>query len=137
MEPDELAFHSLEAVLELHDLVTKKPGTPKGVRDPEKLRSALGAVQQSAYYGDPDLFDIAAAYAFYLAERQPFVEGNKPTGWMAADGFLKANGIRADFAQDRVEQWMVDLGTHKLDRHALAQAMREDFEEAWSREKDL
>lgn len=30
-------------------------------------------------YGDPDLADLAAAYAFGLAKNHPFIDGNKRT----------------------------------------------------------
>jgi death on curing protein len=36
---------------------------------------------------------MAAAHAFHLAQNQPFVDGNKRTGLLAALVFLDLNGI--------------------------------------------
>jgi len=44
-------------------------------------------------YLHPDLFDMAAAYAFHISENQPFLDGNKRTGLAAALVFLEFNGI--------------------------------------------
>ena len=43
-------------------------------------------------YGQGDLFDIAAAYAFHLAQAQAFIDGNKRTGLGAALVYLEGNG---------------------------------------------
>jgi death-on-curing protein len=40
-----------------------------------------------------DLFEMAAAYAFHIAENQSFVDGNKRTGLAAALTFLRINGV--------------------------------------------
>lgn len=36
---------------------------------------------------------MAAAYAFHIAQNQPFVDGNKRTGLLAALVFLDLNGV--------------------------------------------
>ena len=38
------------------------------------------------------VFDLAAAYAFAVILNQPFVDGNKRTGFLAAYVFLDLNG---------------------------------------------
>ena len=53
--------------------------------------------QASATYGGDYLhaspFDMAAAYAFHIAENHPFVDGNKRTALNAALVFLGLNGF--------------------------------------------
>lgn len=44
-------------------------------------------------YGDPDLHDLAAAYAFGIAKAHAFVDGNKRTAFVTAATFLRLNGI--------------------------------------------
>ena len=44
-------------------------------------------------YLHSDLFSMAAAYAFHIAESQAFVDGNKRTGLNAALVFLLMNGL--------------------------------------------
>ena len=59
----------LETVLVAHaDQIAEHEGSP-GVRDEGALHSALARPQNLAAYGDPDLFQLAAAYA-----DEPFVE---------------------------------------------------------------
>ena len=45
-------------------------------------------------YGDPDLADLAAAYASGLAKNHPFIDGNKRTSLAACTTFLLMNGYR-------------------------------------------
>lgn len=52
--------------------------------------------QNLAAYGEPDAADLAAAYAFGLVRNHGFVDGNKRTGWLAAELFLSLNGYRFD-----------------------------------------
>ena len=47
-------------------------------------------------YLHEDLFASAAAYAFHIAEGQPFLDGNKRTGLNAALVFLELNGRTVD-----------------------------------------
>lgn len=44
--------------------------------------------ENAFYYGGGDKFDIAAAYAFHLAESQAFLDGNKRTAIACALTFL-------------------------------------------------
>ena len=57
------------------------------------VESALGAAQNTYWYGQGDLFEIAAAYAFHIAESQAFVDGNKRTALYVAVTFMEVNGI--------------------------------------------
>jgi death-on-curing protein len=51
------------------------------------------------FYGDGDLYEIAAAYAFHIAESQAYLDGNKCTGVQAAVDFLEVNGIDTALCQ--------------------------------------
>jgi len=72
-----------------------------------------------------DIFEMAAAYAFHLAESQAFVDGNKRTGLAAAYVFLALNGRRLVEQGDRLYEAMIAIGTHRLDKDGLAQVLRE------------
>jgi death-on-curing protein len=50
-----------------------------GVRDMGLLKSALARPAQLEAYGDPKVFDLAAAYAYGIVRSHPFVDGNKRT----------------------------------------------------------
>lgn len=50
-----------------------------GLRNETGLESALAQPQHVFSYADRDLADLAATYAFHLAENQLFIDGNKRT----------------------------------------------------------
>jgi len=79
-------------VLALHDEQLAEHGGSLGVRDVGLLSSALARPQNQAGYGNPSVFDLAAAYAFGIIRNHPFVDGNKRTGFLAAYVFLDLNG---------------------------------------------
>ncbi len=81
-----------ETALALHERLLGEFGGREGVRDEGLLDSALGRPQQLFAFGKPDLFDLAAAYAFGLVRNHPFVDGNKRIGFTTAILFLELNG---------------------------------------------
>lgn len=86
MEPPFLTF---EQVLYIHQEQLKAHGGRDGVRDLGILESAL-AVPKASFSGaylHSYPFGMAAAYAFHIAENQPFVDGNKRTGLVCAITF--------------------------------------------------
>jgi death on curing protein len=90
IEPLDPMFLTVEDVVELHDEQLQRFGGTAGVRDRGALESAV-AVPTATFDGNPlheNLFQMAAAYAFHLAENQPFLDGNKRTALNAALVFL-------------------------------------------------
>ncbi len=69
-------------------------GGDAGLRDRGLLESALARPQNSAAYGTPTAFDLAAAYAFGIAKNHPFVDGNKRVALVLSVTFLELNGWR-------------------------------------------
>lgn len=90
---------SLRDALAMHEEQLVEHGGAEGVRDQGLLESALARPQNLLAYGDPDLADLAAAYAAGVARNHPFVDGNKRTAWMLAVTFLDIQGydVGADF----------------------------------------
>jgi death-on-curing protein len=76
----------------IHDELIAEHGGSVGGRDAGLLSSALARAQNQAAYGEPSVFDPAAAYAFGIIRNHPFVDGNKRTGFLAAYVFLDLNG---------------------------------------------
>lgn len=81
-----------DALAALHAEQLAEHGGANGVRDQGLLESALARSENLAAYGEPDVFDLAAAYAFGIVRNHPFVDGNKRAGFMAAATFLALNG---------------------------------------------
>lgn len=89
-----------QALTALHAEQLAEHGGAAGVRDRGLLESALTRPENLAAYGEPNVFDLAAAYAFGIVKNHPFVDGNKRTGFQAAATFLLLNG-RTLIASDR------------------------------------
>lgn len=83
-----------ETVLALHEQSLSEHGGSSGIRDEGLLDSALGKPQNQFAYGAPNLFDLAASYAFGLVKNHPFIDGNKRTGFVTAILLLQLNGWR-------------------------------------------
>src|SRR2546428_13778953 len=79
-------------VLMLHEQSLAEHGGSAGIRDEGLLDSAMGKPRNLWTYGKPDLFDLAASYAFGLVKNHPFIDGNKRTGFVVAVLFLGING---------------------------------------------
>ena len=120
-------FLSLEQVEILHRRSLLLHGGGTGTRDQGGLESAVFQPQQLYFYGQPDLYDLAAAYAFHIAESQAYIDGNKRTGAAAALTFLEMNGVRTQAEPDALEQAMIGIAKHEMTKADLAQRFRELF----------
>lgn len=89
-EPKWLA---VEAVRAMHQHMIARYGGLGGVRDIGLLEAALARPRQLAAYGEPDLSELGAAYAFSILRNHPFADGNKRTALMAVYTFLQINGV--------------------------------------------
>jgi death-on-curing protein len=73
----------------------------------------------------PDVFSMAAAYAFHIAESQAFVDGNKRAGLNAALVFLLMNGWEVVDPGGRLHDAMIAIAVRSLDKPGLAQLLKE------------
>jgi death-on-curing protein len=113
-------FLTLSQVNRLHARALAEHGGQEGVREPGLVDSALVSAKNTFWYAGGDLFDIAAAYAFHLAESQAFVDGNKRVAAAAALVFLEINGARLLSAPDALERAMIQIALRRLDKQGLA-----------------
>ncbi len=80
-------------LLAVHDRLLADHGGDGGIRDEGLLESALAKPRNLFAYAKPDLFELAASYAFGIVRNHPFLDGNKRTGFVAAAAFLDTNGF--------------------------------------------
>jgi death-on-curing protein len=124
----EIVFLSLELVLEIHRRSLLAHGGSEGIRDQAGLESAVAQPQNDYYYGGVDIFGVAAAYAFHIAEAQAFVDGNKRTGVGAALHCLEFAGIDTSTAtSDALHDAMIAIADRRLDKPGLAALFRQLF----------
>lgn len=82
-----------EALLLLHAKSLAWFGGAEGLRDEGLLDSALARPRNAFHYDEQhDAAELAASYAFGLAQNHAFVDGNKRMAFMAVGLFLGANG---------------------------------------------
>lgn len=79
-------------MLDLHARELARQGGPPGIRDEGMLDSALARPENLYAYGESDLADLAAAYAFGLAKNHAFMDGNKRASLTSCVQFLRLNG---------------------------------------------
>lgn len=90
---NEPVWLDLRDVIDMHAEQLALFGGPDGIRDQGPLESALARPINRWHYGESDLAQLAAAYAFGLARNHPFVDGNKRIAFHALMVFLRLNGV--------------------------------------------
>ena len=84
---------SKKAVLDIHGAQLAEHGGSDGIRDETLLDSALAKpLNVFADADQPDIFRLAASYAFGIARNHAFVGGNKRTALVVSITFLDRNG---------------------------------------------
>ncbi len=122
IEPKWLDRHKVVA---LHGMQLAEHGGLAGIRDDVGLESALARPINKWHYEEPDMFDLAGAYAFGITMNHPFADGNKRTGFMAAYVFLGMNGIEIDAPEAEVVVMTLDLAADKLGEAGYSQWLRD------------
>ena len=118
-------FLTVDEIVAIHDSLIRSYGGTDGIRSSELLDSAVA--QPAASFGGQflhqDLAAMAAAYSYHIGQNQPFVDGNKRTGWAAARSFLALNGYRlrrGSYTQGEAYDVLIDLSVGKVDKDQLA-----------------
>ncbi len=120
-------FISLAHIETIHARQIVRYGGTPGVRDSSGLESAVFHPQNVFFYQQGDYYDIAAAYAFHIAQAQAFLDGNKRTAMGAALAFLELNGIRTHTQTAPLFDTMIGIAEHRRTKADLAALLRELF----------
>lgn len=121
----EPVFLNREQIDTIHEDQIEAFGGLHGVRDENALESVIAQPLNVYFYGNGDLCEIAAAYAFHLAESQAYFDGNKRTGVQAALDFLEINGIdTGPLPELSAYDAMIRVAKHEMDRFGLAAFFR-------------
>jgi death on curing protein len=120
-------FLDVEDVLLIHEEQLPRYGGSPGLRDRGLLESAVSMPRATAggEFAHEDVFSMAAAYAFHIAQNQPFVDGNKRTGLLAALVFLDLNGVEIADPKGRLYDAMISMAERRLDKAGMARLLRE------------
>jgi len=111
-------YLTIDQVIEFHADALREFGGLDGIRSPHQLSAAVLMPQQSAFGEDayPSVPEKAAAYGFFIAEAQAFVDGNKRTAAIAMEAFLILNGYELRLADDEIAEMFEKLGADDIDQ---------------------
>lgn len=120
--PAEVEFLTVEVVIALHQRQLDRFGGGAGLRDRRLLESAV-AQPQASFGGTPahdGLFAMAAAYLFHIVSNDPFVDGNKRAGLLAAQVFLDVNGVSLERDSEAFYALTMGVAEGRMDKAAVA-----------------
>ena len=112
-------------VIAIHRRQLAEHGGSDGIRDRGLLESALFRPKNQFTYGNPSIFDLAAAYGYGIANNHPFIDGNKRTSYVVTRTFLKLNGYDLQASTlEKYQVWM-QLADSKVDETELSKWIEE------------
>ena len=122
---NEPKFLSVRQIENFHRRGLELWGGSEGIRNRSLFKGAVAQAQNVYWYAQGDLFDIAAAYCFHIAQAQAFLDGNKRTAVAAGLTFLRINGVTVGSElSEMIYDAMIGIAKHELDRSGLAELLR-------------
>ncbi|MEL7490656.1 MAG: type II toxin-antitoxin system death-on-curing family toxin [Pseudomonadota bacterium] len=116
------------SVVGAHDKSLAAYGGGEGLRDDSMLESAPARPENLAAYGDPAVYDLAAAYAYGIAKNHPFVDGNKRTAFLTAYLFLTLNGIQLTAPEHEATAAVLALASGELEESGFSEWLKANSE---------
>ncbi|NEQ35091.1 MAG: type II toxin-antitoxin system death-on-curing family toxin [Okeania sp. SIO3I5] len=107
------------------DQIIQHGGSP-GIRDKNLLSASLARPRHLFIYGEPNLFELAAAYGYSLAKNYPFIDGNKRTAFMVMYTFLGVNNYLLEVPEAEVVTMMEQLATGEENQESLGRWLTEN-----------
>ena len=120
---------AVDVAVAAHGEQLAEHGGGEGVRDMRLLESAMARPQNLASYGQPDIAELAAAYAYGIARNHPFVDGNKRAAAVVSETFLVLNGYRLDATDAELVVAFQALAAGELSEDELADWFRRATEQ--------
>lgn len=111
-------------VIAIHEMQLAEHGGGAGVRDAGLLDSALAKPLHLQSYGQPDAAALAASYGYGVSRNHPFTDGNKRTGFVAAELFLRLNGYQLIADDASCVLTMLDVAAGEISEEAFATWLR-------------
>lgn len=112
-------------ILAIHDMQLAWNGGTAGYADVNQLEAAMERPRQLAKVGEPDAPALAAAYGYGISRNHAFIDGNKRTGYVAAELFLRLNGYVLTATDADCVLTMLAVAAGDLSEDAFAAWLRE------------
>ncbi|MFC3071806.1 type II toxin-antitoxin system death-on-curing family toxin [Shinella pollutisoli] len=122
---NDIKWLARQAVENMHDEQLREHGGLTGLKDANALEAALARPLNKAAYGQPDLFELAAAYLYGIVRNHPFSDGNKRTGFLAAFTFLLINGFLIEASQADIIAFVLAVAAGEIDEEGATRFLRD------------
>ena len=122
----DILFLTLAEVIDIHADQIERYGGSHGVRDMNLLSSAV-AMPYASFgneYLHADIFEMAAAYAFHIAQNHPFIDGNKRAALGSALVFLELNAVGIVDPRGKLYDAMIGIASGQLGKNEFANLLR-------------
>jgi death-on-curing protein len=126
-EPKDPLWITYEQAIAIHSRQLRRFGGAPGLRDEGMLRSALERPINKWRYGQSEMAELAAAYAFWLAKNHAFVDGNKRIAFMAMMAFLIKNGIAFNPEPAHATSIILSLAAGEVSEESLTRWIRDNL----------
>lgn len=103
-------------------------GGDDGIRDQGLFDSAIASPVNLAGYGELDVADLAAAYAFGITQNHPFIDGNKRTAAVVSETFLMLNGYELTATDAELVVAFIALAGGELSEAEMADWFRQHIQ---------
>jgi death-on-curing protein len=119
-----MRFLTLNEVIDINRLTTQKHGGLHGIREVSLLESAIANPQNLHHYQNSDIYTLASNYAISIIKNHPFLDGNKRTGFLAMDLFLRISGKVVKFPHKEAVEIMVKVATSEVSLEKLSEWLK-------------
>ena len=108
---------SIQEVISIHDILIKKFGGLKGIRDFQSLESAINRASQTYDGKDlyPSVLEKVAALMESLIKNHPFNDGNKRVGYTVGRLILLNNDIDINATESERFNFIIQIAENKID----------------------
>ena len=119
-----MRFLETDEIIEINKLTTAEQGGLHGLRDKHLLESAITNPKNLYHYQNSDIYTLASSYAVSIIKNHPFLDGNKRTGFLSMDLFLRMNGKKIKFPHKKAVETMVKVATSDIDLEGLSEWLK-------------
>jgi len=120
-----ISWLTREAVDLMHLEQLQEHGGLAGLKDENALEVALATPMNKAAYGEPDIFELAAAYLYGIVRNRPYSDGNKRTGFLAAFSFLYLNGFLIEAEQSEIIEFVLSVAAGEIYEEGATRFLRD------------
>ncbi|MFA5006541.1 MAG: type II toxin-antitoxin system death-on-curing family toxin [Candidatus Izemoplasmatales bacterium] len=128
---------SKEFIIELHERLIAATGGRRGIREIERIDSALQSIQQTFDGNDlhPSPIEKAARLAYALCTSHPFIDGNKRIAMHVMALMLRSEGLPYVPSNNEVVRIGFSLASGGLTYEDLVQWVKDTIAEASRRDR--